>query len=138
MNPMTSLYYIAPGTSWDSTKTDESDPPVCLVINAVIILPFTEGFSEPIALAQELGPPIREPHELDGIVLMGAVLLNAACTFALNLSSTWLIGKASGLVLTLAGVIKDVLLVSGSVVILGSPITSLQIVGCAFTRSQCR
>jgi len=107
------LLHRAGAWSWSARLTCQ----VCLTINALIILPLTEGLSEPLALAQELGPPI--------------LLLNAACTFALNLSSTWLIGKASGLVLTLAGVIKDVLLVGGSVVLLGSPITSLQIVGCA-------
>lgn len=36
------------------------------------------------------------------------LFFNASMTFALNLSSVWLIGKASGLVLTLAGVVKDV------------------------------
>jgi len=56
---------------------------------------------------------------------------SACLTFALNLSSVWLIGAASGLVLTLAGVIKDIGLVTGSWLILGSSITSVQIFGYA-------
>lgn len=52
-------------------------------------------------------------------------------TFALNLSSVWLIGSASGLVLTLAGVLKDILLIAGSWLILGSSITGIQLLGYA-------
>ena len=41
----------------------------------------------------------------------------------------FLVGAGSGLVLTLAGVFKDILLITGSVLIFGSTITPLQIVG---------
>lgn len=49
----------------------------------------------------------HEVSQLCGHLLrLSADVLNSACaTFALNLSSVWLIGKASGLVLTLAGVL---------------------------------
>ncbi|KAI5476281.1 DUF250 domain membrane protein [Pseudohyphozyma bogoriensis] len=101
MDPLTSLYYTAP---------------VCLVVNASILLPV-EGFQ-----------PFYDAVELVGLpTLFG----NACMTFALNLSSVWLIGKASGLVLTLAGVIKDILLITGSWAILGSTITSVQCFGYA-------
>ena len=66
---------------------------MCLTVNAIILLPV-EGFQ-----------PFHDAVHLVGIpTLLG----NACMTFALNLSSVWLIGKASGLVLTLAGVVKDV------------------------------
>jgi len=41
----------------------------------------------------------------------------------------FLIGVGSGLVLTLAGVFKDILLISGSVLIFNAQITALQIFG---------
>ena len=65
--------------------------PVVLVTNLLLILP-AEGF-EAFSMAFELGPVI--------------LLTNAVLTFGLNLASVWLIGKASGLVLTLSGVAKD-------------------------------
>ncbi|KAM0753176.1 TPT-domain-containing protein [Meredithblackwellia eburnea MCA 4105] len=101
MNPLTSLYYFAP---------------VCLAVNSIILLPV-EGFQ-----------PFYDAVDLVGIpTLFG----NACMTFALNLSSVWLIGKASGLVLTLAGVIKDILLIAGSWAIQGSTITGIQLFGYA-------
>ncbi|SCV72004.1 BQ2448_4698 [Microbotryum intermedium] len=99
LNPLTSLYYFAP---------------VCLVINSIILLPV-EGFSVVSDAIEKVGIPM----------LLG----NACMTFALNLSSVWLIGKASGLVLTLSGVLKDILLIAGSYFILGSSITGTQIIG---------
>lgn len=66
--------------------------PVCLFLNLCVILPI-EGFA-----------PFFELHKV-GIPILA---FNAAMTFALNLSSVWLIGSASGLILTLAGVVKDV------------------------------
>ncbi|GAA6053010.1 hypothetical protein JCM3770_002381 [Rhodotorula araucariae] len=101
LDPMASLYYMAP---------------VCLAINAVLLLPV-EGFQ------------VFE----DAVTLVGVPYLffNACLTFALNLASVSLIGKASGLVLTLAGVLKDILLIAGSWGLLGSTITGLQILGYA-------
>jgi len=87
--------------------------PVCLACNAILLLPI-EGFA-PFHKALELG--------------VGTLLFNCALTFALNLSSVWLIGKASGLVLTLSGVVKDVLLIVGSFLVLGSLISGVQIFG---------
>jgi hypothetical protein len=57
------------------------------------VLPIVEGL-QPFFEIYKVGVPI--------------LLFNAAMTFALNLSSVWLIGSASGLILTLAGVVKDV------------------------------
>jgi len=101
MDPITSLYYYAP---------------VCLFFNLLILLP-TEGMAPLFAVFSTVGPI--------------TLLLNACITLCLNLSSVWLIGKASGLVLTLSGVVKDVVLISGSFMFLGSTITQTQIFGYA-------
>ncbi|WVQ78000.1 hypothetical protein IAT38_000081 [Cryptococcus sp. DSM 104549] len=89
--------------------------PVCAIINACF-LPFTEGF-EPFRQFMRVGPLI--------------MLSNAAVAFGLNVSAVFLIGAAGGLVLTLAGVFKDILLISSSVIFFGSPITSIQVFGYA-------
>ncbi|GAA5909643.1 hypothetical protein JCM6882_008453 [Rhodosporidiobolus microsporus] len=101
LDPISSLSYMAP---------------VVLAANAVILLPV-EGFQV-----------FADAVELVGIPYL---LFNATLTFSLNLSSVWLIGKASGLVLTLAGVLKDILLIVGSWLLLGSSITSIQVLGYA-------
>ncbi|GAA5820288.1 hypothetical protein JCM11251_005558 [Rhodosporidiobolus azoricus] len=101
LDPISSLSYMAP---------------VVLAANAIILLPV-EGFGV-----------FSDAIELVGIPYL---FFNACLTFSLNLSSVWLIGKASGLVLTLAGVLKDILLIVGSWLLLGSSITSIQILGYA-------
>ncbi|KAI9507579.1 triose-phosphate transporter family-domain-containing protein [Russula earlei] len=87
--------------------------PVCAVIN-LAILPFTEGLAPFFELAR-IGP----------LVLFS----NAAVAFALNIAAVFLVSAGSGLVLTLAGVFKDILLITGSVLIFGSQITPLQVFG---------
>lgn len=62
---------------------------------------------------------------------------NASCAFCLNIAVVFLIGCASSLVLTLSGVIKDILLVGGSVLILGSTVTFVQIVGYGIALRKC-
>lgn len=99
MDPLTSLYYFAP---------------VCLVFNSMILLPV-EGLQ-----------PFTDAVHLVGLPTL---FLNACLTFALNLSSVAVIGSCSGLVLTLAGVVKDILLIAGSWAILGSSITGVQMFG---------
>ena len=64
--------------------------PVCAAIN-ICILPFTEGLA-PIYNLHLVGAPI--------------LLSNALLSFALNVSAVFLVGAGSGLVLTLAGVLK--------------------------------
>jgi len=87
--------------------------PVCALIN-LAILPFTEGLAPFYELAR-LGPLI--------------LLSNAAIAFGLNVAAVFLVSAGSGLVLTLAGVFKDILLITGSVLIFGSQITPLQVFG---------
>jgi len=87
--------------------------PVCAVIN-LLIIPFTEGWA-PFEHLYRIGPLI--------------FFSNAAVAFCLNIAAVFLIGVGSGLVLTLAGVFKDILLISGSVLIFNAQITALQIFG---------
>ncbi|KIR32392.1 hypothetical protein I352_05219 [Cryptococcus deuterogattii MMRL2647] len=90
--------------------------PVCATINALFIA-FTEGFA-PFRHFLRIGPLI--------------MLSNAAVAFGLNVAAVFLIGAAGGLVLTLAGVFKDILLISSSCIFFGSPITPIQIFGMIF------
>lgn len=63
---------------------------VCAAIN-LFMIPFTEGL-EPFRELAKLGPAI--------------LISNAAVAFCLNVAAVFLIGVGSGLVLTLAGVLK--------------------------------
>ncbi|KAL5480956.1 hypothetical protein ACEPAI_9897 [Sanghuangporus weigelae] len=87
--------------------------PVCAVLNLAVI-PLTEGL-EPFYEMIRIGPLI--------------LLSNAAVAFLLNIAAVFLVGAGSGLVLTLAGVFKDILLVSSSVLLFGVQVTPLQVFG---------
>merc|ERR1712054_61254 len=54
---------------------------------------------------------------------------NGMCAFMLNVSVVLLIGKTSAVVLTLCGVLKDILLVLASMAIWGTQVTGLQFFG---------
>jgi len=99
MDPLVSLYWFAP---------------VCAALNACLV-PFYEGWAPFELVWERLGPVI--------------LFSNASCAFALNIAVVFLIGCASSLVLTLSGVLKDILLVVGSVLLLGSTVTFVQLVG---------
>ena len=64
--------------------------PVCAIIN-LFFLPFTEGLE-----------PFYQLKDLGVLVLVS----NAAVAFLLNVAAVFLVGVASGLVLTLSGVFK--------------------------------
>jgi len=87
--------------------------PVCALINS-LVLPFTEGL-EPFYELARVGPFI--------------LISNACVAFLLNIAAVFLVGAGSGLVLTLAGVFKDILLITGSVLLFGAQITPLQVCG---------
>ncbi|OBZ67356.1 hypothetical protein A0H81_12672 [Grifola frondosa] len=87
--------------------------PVCAVINLAVI-PLTEGLA-PFYEIMRVGPLI--------------LLCNAIIAFLLNVAAVFLVGAGSGLVLTLAGVFKDIMLITGSVLVFGALITPLQIIG---------
>lgn len=101
----------------------------------MLIIPFFEGAAPFHHVLTRVGAPI--------------LLLNASTALCLNIAVVYLIGSSSGLVLTLSGiyflldshavalliqyfsllsgVIKDILLVSGSVLLLGSTVTFTQV-----------
>lgn len=141
MDPLVSLHLYAP---------------VCALINLCVI-PFTEGL-EPFrvvwvgiigsyshAMAAVSGEAasnvtvsiVGSSGELLAAVGEEAIphitpfllLTNALLAFLLNIAAVFLVGAGSGLVLTLAGVLKDVLLVAGSVVIWGGEVGTLQAFG---------
>lgn len=118
MDPLVSLYYFAP---------------VCAAMNFVVAL-FWEF-------------PKLSMQEVYDVGFM-TFFLNGLCAFALNVSVVFLvslgpsdatprtlltpspqIGKTSSLVLTLCGVLKDVLLVVASMIIWGTQVTGLQFFG---------
>ncbi|KAK2062870.1 triose-phosphate transporter [Colletotrichum caudatum] len=101
MDPLVSLYYYAP---------------VCAVMNFFV------------AWASEFGTFKFEDLQKTGIIML---LLNAGVAFMLNVSSVFLIGKTSGLVMTLTGILKNILLIVASVIIWKTNITFMQFVGYA-------
>ena len=100
LDPLSSLYYVAPMSA------------------LFICLPCL--YFE----ASEL--PFERMYTTEFVVTM---LINAAVAFTLNVAVVLLISNTSALVLTLAGVIKDILLVVLSVTVFGSPVTPLQYAG---------
>ncbi|CAK1360465.1 putative sugar phosphate/phosphate translocator [Cercospora beticola] len=99
MDPLVSLYYYAPA---------------CAVINGLFTL-FIE--------LPKMG--MSDIYNVGVFVLIA----NAAVAFGLNVSVVFLIGKTSAVVLTLAGVLKDILLVVASMVIFRDPVAPLQFFG---------
>jgi len=99
MDALVSLYYFAP---------------VCAVMNGLT------------ALLVEMSN-----FHMSDIYRAGVFVLvtNAMVAFLLNVSSVFLIGRTSSLVLTLCGVLKDVLLVFASMIIWGTQVTVLQFFG---------
>lgn len=99
MDPLVSLYYFAP---------------VCATMNLIV------------ALLWEVPKVTMEDFNNVGYAMF---FLNGLCAFLLNVSVVFLIGKTSVLVLTLCGVLKDILLVAASMLIWGTPVTGLQFFG---------
>ena len=100
LDPLSSLYYIAP---------------LCAVFTGLACLIFE---------FQDL--PFERMQTTDFLVIM---LVNGIVAFTLNVAVVLLISNTSALVLTLAGIIKDILLVVLSVTVFGSPVTPLQYAG---------
>ncbi|KAK2738398.1 hypothetical protein FQN57_007075 [Myotisia sp. PD_48] len=99
MDPLVSLYYFAP---------------VCAVMNGVVSL-FLEVPDLTMAHIYRAG--------------IWTLLANAMVAFLLNVAVVFLIGKTSSLVLTLCGVLKDILLVTFSAIYWETPVTPLQLFG---------
>ncbi|KAF4461227.1 triose phosphate 3-phosphoglycerate phosphate translocator [Fusarium albosuccineum] len=99
MDPLVGLYYYAP---------------VCTIMNIFVVF-FTEA------------PKFQWEHVVKAGY--GMLFLNAFLAFILNIVSVFLIGKTSGLVMTLSGILKSILLVAASVLIWQTHITPLQTIG---------
>ncbi|KAJ3475132.1 hypothetical protein NLG97_g9563 [Lecanicillium saksenae] len=101
MDPLVSVYYFAP---------------VCAVLNAVVAI-FWELPKVTMDDVYHVGFPI--------------FFFNGFCAFMLNVSVVLLIGKTSAVVLTISGVLKDILLVVASIMIWDTQVTPLQTFGYA-------
>jgi len=84
--------------------------PLCTVLIG-LILPIMEGWA-PFLAVPHVGFPI--------------LFANGLVAFCLNIAGVYLIDSAGGLVLTLAGVFKDILLVTSSVLFMGSEVSLVQ------------
>ncbi|KAJ5952509.1 uncharacterized protein N7479_010922 [Penicillium vulpinum] len=99
MDPLVSLYYYAPA---------------CAITNGVVTL-FAEA-------------PRLTMGDIYGLGI-GTLVANALVAFLLNASVVLLIGKTSAVVLTMAGILKDILLVGASMFIFRDPVTAQQFFG---------
>ncbi|PNY24643.1 sugar phosphate/phosphate translocator [Tolypocladium capitatum] len=99
MDPLVSLYYFAP---------------ICAVMNGLVAL-IWEFPKVSMADVYNVG--------------LFTFFLNGLCAFMLNVSVVFLIGKTSAVVLTLCGVLKDIMLVVASMIIWGTQVTGLQFFG---------
>jgi drug/metabolite transporter (DMT)-like permease len=102
LDSLSTLYYVAP---------------LCAVLNGICCLYFEWSFL---------------PWErIFTYQFIGLLILNGLVAFSLNIASVMLIGHTSALTLTLAGIVKDILLVFLSMSIFLSPVTILQFLGYA-------
>ena len=91
------------------------------------VAPICTGFISATCLIFEFDRlPLYRIFTFDFFAIL---LLNGLVAFMLNIATVLLIKNTSALVLTLSGVLKDILLVFLSVAIFGSPVTSLQYLG---------
>lgn len=102
LDSLSTLYYLAP---------------VCFFLNAIAFSIF------------EL--PSMDWTQVLNMKFIMVLILNGMVAFSLNIASVMLISHTSALILTLSGVVKDVLLVLLSLGIFGSPVTTLQYLGYA-------
>ncbi|PHH84451.1 hypothetical protein CDD83_1929 [Cordyceps sp. RAO-2017] len=99
MDPLVSLYYYAP---------------ISALMNFLVAVPT------------EL--PRFQWHDVSRTGV-SVLCLNALVAFMLNVASVFLIGKTSGLVMTLSSILKNILLIAVSLIIWNTSITLLQFVG---------
>ena len=91
------------------------------LVSISLFAPCSLIFLLPVAL-------IKEPTALSHLYKVSHVVLgNTLTAFTLNIAVVILVGQTSGLTLTLAGIIKDILLIGASVWIFNSPITYIQV-----------
>ncbi|OJJ04213.1 hypothetical protein ASPVEDRAFT_152598 [Aspergillus versicolor CBS 583.65] len=122
MDPLLSLYYTAP---------------ICAFMNSVLawraeVVPFLEGQGQGQEQGQNQDQGQESSAGLLGIVLqtgLGILLLNACVGFMLNVAVFTLIGKTSGLTMTLVSIPKNIMLIVASVVLWGTQVSVVQGVG---------
>ncbi len=102
LDSLSTLYYIAP---------------LCAVINGVCCLYFEYS--------------LLPWDRIFTFKFIAMLIFNGLVAFSLNIAAVMLIAHTSPLTLTLAGIVKDILLVVLSVVIFKAPVTFLQILGYA-------
>jgi len=102
LDPLSSLYYIAP---------------LCFVFIGMAC-----------AIFEVRTLPIERMLTSE---FMTTMLINGGVAFTLNVAVVLLIANTSALTLTLAGIVKDILLVVLSVLVFGSPVTAIQYTGYA-------
>eukprot|EP00472_Partenskyella_glossopodia_P010069 CAMPEP_0197538350 /NCGR_PEP_ID=MMETSP1318-20131121/59573_1 /TAXON_ID=552666 /ORGANISM="Partenskyella glossopodia, Strain RCC365" /LENGTH=304 /DNA_ID=CAMNT_0043096745 /DNA_START=272 /DNA_END=1183 /DNA_ORIENTATION=+ len=73
----------------------------------------------------------------DDITDTGALVLvtNGLMSFVLNCASVLLISHANAMILSLSGVVKDILIVAGSCIVFGTIVTTMQYVGYSIALS---
>lgn len=91
------------------------------------IAPLCGGLIACACMAFEL--PTMPAEKLMSVSFWGILVANGAVAFMLNIASVMLIKHTSALTLTLAGIIKDILLVGLSLLIFKAPVTPLQFLG---------
>jgi hypothetical protein len=95
------------------------------LVSISLFAPASFIFLLPVAL-------LNEPtafSALSELSVGGVVGLNTLTAFTLNIAVVILVSQTSGLTLTLAGIIKDILLIVASIFLFNSPITYIQVMG---------
>jgi len=105
--------------SYSGAMSDVSSSTVSVVVDTATSVGATSGGAI-LAIGEEVVQTVA-PH-----ITPFLLLTNALLAFLLNIAAVFLVGVGSGLVLTLAGVFKDVLLVTGSVLIWGGQVSLMQ------------
>jgi drug/metabolite transporter (DMT)-like permease len=100
LDSLSTLYYVAP---------------LCAVLNGVCCLYFEWS--------------VLPWDRIFSGSFIAMLLLNGLVAFSLNIASVMLIAHTSALTLTLAGIVKDILLVFLSMAIFHAPVTLLQFLG---------
>jgi hypothetical protein len=96
------------------------------LVPLALFTPSSCLFLLPVALFYE---PLALRVLASGARVFMPVFLNTATAFTLNIAVVMLVGATSGLTLTLAGIVKDILLIVTSLFIFEAPITRVQVLG---------
>ncbi|KAL3452903.1 triose-phosphate transporter family-domain-containing protein [Aspergillus insuetus] len=120
MDPLVSLYYTAP---------------ICFVMNAILAW---KAEIQPLLIAQlqerSTSPATTSSLGLGDLILetgLTTLFANALVGFMLNVAVFTLIGKTSGLTMTLVSIPKNILLIGASVVLWGTRVSLVQAIGYA-------